>query len=46
MVDYDPWQGSYKGTVVYNNTILGAFSDETPEAGQKDGEDSDHIMIK
>jgi hypothetical protein len=46
MVDYNPWSGNYTGTTVYNNTIMGAFSDETLQAGEKDGTDSHQIMIK
>jgi hypothetical protein len=47
MVDYDPWNGNYTGTTVYNNTIIGKFSDETTaQAGDKDGTASQQIMIK
>ncbi|KIK53276.1 hypothetical protein GYMLUDRAFT_49452 [Collybiopsis luxurians FD-317 M1] len=46
MVDYDPWNGNYTNTVVYNNTILGGFSDEKPEAGESDGTSTDDVIIK
>jgi hypothetical protein len=47
MVDYAPWSGNYSGTTVYNNTIMGAFSDDaSPEVGQTDGTETHQIMIK
>ena len=33
MVDYDPWDGNFRGTSVHNNTILGGFA-----TGDSDGE--------
>lgn len=46
MVDYDPWNGNYTNTVVYNNTILGGFSDEKEESNETDGTSSDDVIIK
>ena len=37
MVDYDPWNGNYTNTIVRDNTILGGFSTDTPQPGEKTG---------
>jgi hypothetical protein len=45
MVDYEPWLGNYKGTTVYNNTILGGFADENPD-NSTNGVNAGHAIIK
>jgi len=46
MVDYEPWLGNYTGTAVYNNTILGGFSNEQEQANETDGTNTDDVIIK
>jgi len=46
MVDYDPWNGNYTGTVVYNNTILGGFSNQVELSNETDGTNTDDVIIK
>lgn len=46
MVDYEPWSGNYTNTVVYNNTILGGFSNEVELANETDGTNSNDVIIK
>jgi len=46
MVDYDPYNGDYTGTVVTNNTIMGGFSTDTPQADETKGADSHDAIIK
>lgn len=46
MVDYDPYNGDFTGTIVTNNTIAGGFSTDTPQAGVSDGADSYGVLIK
>jgi hypothetical protein len=46
MVDYDPYNGDYTGTVVTNNTIAGGFSTDTPRADETKGADSHDAIIK
>jgi hypothetical protein len=36
MVDYGPVQGDYINSVVQNNVILGGFSTDQPEPGEKE----------
>lgn len=40
MVDYDPWDGNFRGTSVHNNTIFGGFA-----TGDSDGELNTHSAI-
>jgi hypothetical protein len=46
MVDYDPFSGSYAGTVVRNNTILGGFAAGTATAGETKGQNFEDAIIK
>jgi parallel beta-helix repeat protein len=46
MVDYAPWSGNYTNTVVYNNTILGGFSDQAELPGETNGTSTDDVIIK
>jgi hypothetical protein len=45
LVDYDPWQGDYTGTVVYNNTIFVGFANENPDHDSK-GVNIEHAITK
>lgn len=47
MVDYNPWNGNYTGTIVQNNTILGGFATDTPSASNDSlGDNKDDVIIK
>uniref|UniRef100_A0A0W0FM64 Right handed beta helix domain-containing protein n=1 Tax=Moniliophthora roreri TaxID=221103 RepID=A0A0W0FM64_MONRR len=47
LVDYSPYHGDYTGTVVRNNTILGAYANGEQRSSDKArGENSDHVFIK
>ncbi|KAG5729141.1 hypothetical protein E4T56_gene14007, partial [Termitomyces sp. T112] len=46
MVDYDPFNGDFSGTVVTNNTILGGFATDTEEPGEKLGNNFEGAIIK
>lgn len=45
MVDYDPWNGTYDGTVVRDNTILGGFATDTFDGNSK-GDNKDDAIAK
>jgi len=45
MVDVEPWSGNYRGTTVYNNTILGGFANEDLSKSS-DGLNAEHAIIK
>jgi hypothetical protein len=36
MVDYDPWDGNFRGTSVHNNTIVGGFATGGPDEESRD----------
>jgi hypothetical protein len=46
MVDYNPFSGDYRGTVVRNNTIRGGFADSPETAGEQKGDNNVTAMIK
>jgi hypothetical protein len=46
MVDYDPFNGNYAGTVVKNNTILGGFAAGTPQVGKTKGQNNKDAIVK
>jgi len=46
MVDYLPWDGNYTNTIVRNNIIMGGFSTDTEQPGEKDGANTDDVIIK
>ncbi|PSR73410.1 hypothetical protein PHLCEN_2v10702 [Hermanssonia centrifuga] len=46
MVDYDPWNGDYTGTIVRNNNIAGGFSTDQDVAGELKGENKEDVIIK
>ena len=46
MVDLEPFDGNYTGTVVRNNTILGGFATEKGKPGDKEGVNSYDVIIK
>lgn len=46
MVDYDPFNGNYTGTVVRNNTILGGFATDEEEPGDLKGSNLENAVIK
>jgi hypothetical protein len=47
MVDFDPWNGNFNGTVVENNHIIGPFADGPAlTAGDLTGPNSKDIIIK
>jgi len=46
MVDYDPWNGNYTGTIVHNNTVIGGFATDSDSAHQTDGVNADDVIIK
>lgn len=41
MVDFNPWNGDYAGTVVHDNNIIGGSSTATDSTNQTEG-----IIIK
>ncbi|KAF8165709.1 hypothetical protein B0H34DRAFT_690211 [Crassisporium funariophilum] len=45
LVDYDPWNGDYTGTVVRDNTILGGFATDKPDNDAK-GNNFENAIIK
>lgn len=46
MVDYDPWNGDYTGTVVQNNTIYGGFATDGEQPGDSKGNNFENAIIK
>lgn len=46
LVDYDPWNGNYSGTVVYDNTVIGGFATDSDSSHQTDGVNVDNVIIK
>lgn len=46
MVDIQPYNGDYTGTIVTNNTIAGGFAAGTAQAGQSKGVDPNGAVIK
>lgn len=46
MVDYEPWKGNYTNTVVRNNTIRGGFATSSELPGEKDGTNTNDVIIK
>ncbi|KAG6813030.1 hypothetical protein H0H92_014564 [Tricholoma furcatifolium] len=46
MVDYDPFNGDFTGTIVTNNTILGGFANSPEEPGEADGTNAADAIIK
>ncbi|KAI0722715.1 pectin lyase fold/virulence factor [Earliella scabrosa] len=46
MVDYEPWNGNYTGTVVRNNVIYGGFATDPAGAGETHGENDEDVIIK
>lgn len=46
MVDYDPFDGDYSGTVVRDNMILGGFATDVEEAGDTKGNNFENAIIK
>jgi len=45
MVDYDPWDGNFRGTSVHNNTILGGSATGGPDEELR-GTDTHSAIIK
>jgi hypothetical protein len=46
MVDYDPFDGDYSGTVVRDNQILGGFATDVEESGDTKGNNFENAIIK
>ncbi|GJJ07211.1 hypothetical protein Clacol_001411 [Clathrus columnatus] len=47
LVDYHPWSGDYRGTIVRQNTIIGGLSNGPPLIkGDEDGPNSGDAIIK
>ncbi|KAG5654234.1 hypothetical protein H0H81_005921 [Sphagnurus paluster] len=46
MVDYEPFDGNFAGTVVTNNTILGGFATGPQDAGDTKGTNLEDAIIK
>lgn len=46
MVDVDPWNGNFTGTIVRNNIIRGGFANEPEQKGQTKGDNNVTAMIK
>lgn len=46
MVDYDPWNGNFTGTIVRNNTIRGGFATSVEDPGATRGDNNVTAMIK
>ncbi|KAF9462052.1 hypothetical protein BDZ94DRAFT_763346 [Collybia nuda] len=46
MVDYDPFDGDYTGTVVRDNMILGGFATDLEEPGDMKGNNFENAVIK
>lgn len=46
LVDFDPFQGDYTGTVVRDNLITGGFSTSAGQSGQVKGTNSQNAIIK
>ena len=45
-MDYGPFNGSFTGVVVENNTIFGGFADGTPTGNETKGDDEFDAIIK
>jgi len=45
MVDVNPWNGNYSGTIVRNNTIIGGFA-TTPNSGGAKGDNNETAILK
>ncbi|KDR84114.1 hypothetical protein GALMADRAFT_236782 [Galerina marginata CBS 339.88] len=45
LVDYDPWNGDFTGTVVHDNVILGGFATDKDDADSK-GNNFENAIIK
>ena len=46
MVDVQPYNGDYTGTIVTNNTIAGGFATGIAQAGESKGVDPTDAVIK
>jgi len=46
MVDYDPFDGDFTGTVVRNNTIFGGFATAVGIPGDNEGVNSEDAIMK
>lgn len=46
MVDFQPYNGDYTGTIITNNTIAGGFTTEAAQAGETKGADASDAVIK
>jgi len=46
VVDYSPWQGDFKGTIVRDNDIRGGFAQDEKEKGDTAGENFERAIIK
>jgi hypothetical protein len=46
MVDVQPWEGNYAGTIVQNNTIIGGLATDSRSAVQSDGTNVNDVIIK
>jgi len=46
LVDYSPFNGSFLGVVVENNTIMGGFAEGTPSGNETKGDDEFDVIIK
>lgn len=45
LVDYEPWNGDFTGTVVHDNTIFGGFATDVSPTGTK-GTNWAHAITK
>jgi len=46
MVDVNPWNGNYTGTVVQNNTIIGGFATAPAPGGSNKGDNNETAIMK
>jgi len=46
MVDVNPWDGNYTGTIVQNNTIIGGFATTPASGGSNKGDNNETAIMK
>jgi len=46
LVDFDPFNGSFAGVIVENNTVMGGFADGTPSGNETKGDDEFDAIVK
>jgi hypothetical protein len=46
LVDYNPWNGNYTGTVVHDNFIMGGFATDEGNSTDTKGTNFENALIK